>query len=100
MTDAERIAEAERAAMALDAYLGPAFTYVEQAYLDKLTNLAAEAPWEAERITKLATALKIARTVRAQIEAIARDGQVVAERMDYARQIEKIPAHKRSILGL
>ena len=99
-TGTDRLAAAERAEQALSEYLRPAFQTVEAAYVDKLTNLAAETPWETDKITKLAMALKIMRTAQAQIEALATGGAAIEAQMDYARQIEKIPAHKRSILGL
>lgn len=100
MTPHDRLSEANNAKAALDKYLAPAFTVVEATYARRLTDLAAEKPWEAEKITKLATALKIARSVRAQIEAIVADGKVAESEIAYAAQIERIPTHKRNILGL
>lgn len=100
MLDAhERLARAERAKAAMDEFLGPAFEAVEESYGNKLMNLAAEAPWESKRITKLASALKIAQSVRAHIEAEVSGGAIVRDQLDYARQIERIPTTKRWWLG-
>lgn len=95
----ERITEAARARQALD-FLDQAFVTVLKSYSDRMMDIAAEKPWEAEKITKLAMALKIARSVRSQIEGIALDGKVAESEMAYSAQIERIPAHKRSILGI
>lgn len=100
MTPEQQLFEAQAAKAALDAYLGPAFDVVEANYLKRLTELAAESPSETDRISKLAMAIKISRSVRAQIEAIALAGPDAEAKLDRARQIEKISQHKRGILGL
>lgn len=100
MTDHDRITNGARAKAAMDEFLGPAFEHVEAAYAHRLTEIAAEKPWETDKIVKLATALKIARTVRAQIEGIIASGKAAEADQRYAAQIERISAHKRSILGI
>lgn len=100
MTVYDRASDGARAKTALDEFLTPAFAAVEASYATRLTDLAAEQPWEAGKITKLATALKIARTVRAQIEAIVADGKLAQQEIGRAAQIEKIPTAKRNMLGL
>jgi hypothetical protein len=100
MTPAQQLDEAQQAQAALDRYLGPAFAAVEAAYMEKLTNIAAENPAAVDSITKLAMAIKISRNVRAQIEAIALGKAEAEAKLDHARQIEKISPHKRGILGI
>lgn len=95
----DRIAAGNKAQAALDA-LSDAFQAVEASYTTRLTEIAAEKPWETEKIAKLATAFKISRTVRAQIEAIVADGKLALDGQRFAAQIERIPTHKRNILGL
>lgn len=99
MTPHDRAARADSAAREME-FLGPAFAVVETAYADRLTELAAETPWETAKIAKLAAALKIARMVRAQIEQVVADGPVARSEISRAAQIETIRTDKRRILGL
>lgn len=100
MTPEERYSEAQAAQAALDRFLGPAFAVVEAEYTEKLTQLAAETPWETDRIRKLAAAIKIARAVRGQVEAIISDGKAAAADMQRAKQLSELSDHKRKILGI
>lgn len=100
MTPAERLAEAQSAEAALERYLRPAFEVVEREYAEKLIALAGETTGQEAKIARLSLAIKVARTVRTQIEALAADGAAAGTEMERLRQIEKIPEHKRGILGL
>lgn len=94
-SDAERIATSQRAQTAMADFLEPAFAVIEAAYVAKLTNLAAETPWETKRIAKLAAAVKILRNVRGQIEEVVLDGKLAADSQRIATQIERIPDSSR-----
>jgi len=99
----EQYAEAQAAQNALDRFLGPAMQVVEAEYAERLLEVAGStlAKGEAEwAMLKLSMALKIARAVRGQIEAIARGGSAVEQQMERAKQIEAIRPYKRRILGL
>jgi hypothetical protein len=100
MTDtATRAAEANRAQAALDEFLTPAFDVVIASYLQRMTEIAGKEPWEAKKITSLASAVKIAEAVRGQIRAIVSDGDVARVDMKRAQQIEDMPTEKRRLFG-
>lgn len=100
MTNAERIARAERAKAALDEFLAPAMEHVMTDYNRRIIEIAAETPWKTEPISKLAQAFKIVRTVEAHLQALVMDGELARQDMSYAAQIERIPVEKRKVLGL
>lgn len=103
MTPEERYTESQAAQAALDRFLGPAFEAVETEYAERMLEVAGAVmkPGEAEAaMLKLATALKVSRAVRGQIEAIARDGVAAEHEMDRAKQIQQIRPYKRRILGI
>jgi hypothetical protein len=99
MTPADRATRGDRARAALREFVDEAFTVAMADYQARLIEIAAEKPWETEKIAKLATAFKIARTVKAQIEALVADGDMAQKDMSRAAQIERIRADKRTILG-
>jgi len=89
-----------RARAALDEFLNPAFEVVIADYMRRLTQIAAETPWETAKIAKLASAAKIAEAAKAQIaDVIARGDAAVAE-IKRARAIEALPTERRKILGI
>ncbi len=96
---AQRMADAQQAKAAMDRWLGPAFEFVEAAYMNRMTEIAATEPWEDKKLRALASAVKIAREVRAQIEQVVNDGPVAQSDNQRARQIESIPLEKRKMLG-
>lgn len=100
MTEADRIARAERAQVAYKEFIEPALTIARADYAKRLTDLAEEKPWEAQQIASLSVALKIARTVDEQVKAIIADGELAKQSAERASQIARISPHKRSILGL
>lgn len=96
----EAIEAGERARQALSEFLAPAFDRVVADYIVGLQKLAANEPWAADRITKLAQAVKVANEVRAQIESIVRNGDAAAAEADRARQIGKLSTERRKVLGI
>ena len=98
MSDA--IERGRRAKMALDEFLEPAFDAVIHAYTARIEEIAASQPWEGQKITSLANAARIAKSVKAQIEAIVYEG----ERADGVRlrnkEIEQLSPAKRRFLDM
>lgn len=72
----------------MDEFLAPAFEAVEADYAEKMIASAASTdPRAPEVIARLANGIKVARQVRAQIEAIVADGLVAdAERTREGRE--------------
>jgi hypothetical protein len=102
MTDAvasERIDRGQRATSALREFLDPAFDVVITDYMSRLTQIAAETPWDTGKIIKLASAAKIAEQVRVQIKSLVADGEVALDGVQRARQIEGMSTERRKWLG-
>lgn len=97
-TNPDRQARGERARAALAEFLDPAFDVVIGDYMLRLTQIASETPWESDKITKLASAAKIAEQVRAQIRAVVADGEVAVADIKRAREIEKLPTARRKFI--
>lgn len=100
MNEQHRIETARRASMAMDEFFAPAFDLVHGEYIAAMSDVATRAPWEADKITKLAVAAKVVREVRAQIQALINDGDVARGELKRREQLEAIPHEKRKILGL
>lgn len=99
-TPAERIDRGQRATSALREFLDPAFDVVIADYMARLTQIAAEAPWDTAKIVKLAAAAKIAEQVRVQIKSLVADGEVAHADAQRARQIEGLSTERRRLLGI
>ena len=97
---AEREDRGRRAEAALREFLAPAIEVAVGDYIARMTEIAAETPWETARIAKLAAGVKIARAVQAQIAALVADGEVAAAERKRARQIEAIGTERRRVLGI
>lgn len=101
MTPEERIANGEQAKHAMAQFLAPAFDVVTEAYSARFMELAAESPISGQpAMVKLAMALKIVKTVRDQIEAVARDGDFARHDIKHAAQIEALSPERRKLLGI
>lgn len=101
MTDAERIERARRAKLAIDEFLTPAFAVVEAEYGEKMIAVAASTdPRSPEIIARLASGIKVARQVRAQIEAIVADGKVAQNEIDRAKRDEEFTAPQKRLLNI
>lgn len=99
MTDAVlRSAQGERAKQALSEFIAPAFTVIRDEYRTKLQEIAATRAMTGEplmMVQKLATALKIADQVEAQIIALISDGEAANAELDRAGNIARLPAAQR-----
>lgn len=102
MTDQDRIANGEAASLALERWLSPAIDAITGQYLESIVRIGSE-PWDkyqAAKLEKLATATKIAREVRKQIEAVVHDGQLALQTMRMNRPIENMDVERKKVLGI
>lgn len=100
LTESQRIDRARRAQMALEEFLDPALNAVVEAYAARVEELAATQPWEAQKITALANAIRIAKQVKAQVMAIVYEGENAKRQKDHAAEIEKLSPAKRRFLDM
>lgn len=98
MSDA--IERGRRARMALEEFLDPAFEAVIAAYTARIEEIASSAPWDAQKITALANAQRIARSVKAQIENIVYEGERADGERLRAKEIEQLSPAKRRFLNI
>lgn len=95
MTNEEQIARARQAEQALEQFLTPAFAVLQQAYSDRLQEIAVAAPWETDKIRKLAAALKITKEVEAQIVGIVKNGDVAKDQKKRADNIANMSDERK-----
>lgn len=95
MTKDELLAKGSRAQSAWDEFIGPALESARADYMEALTRVAANEPWQSDKIVKLAMATRVIDLVGSHIQSIVTNGAVEARRADHARQIEDLPAVKR-----
>lgn len=100
LTDSQRVERARRAQMALEEFFDPAFNTVIETYCARIEELASSAPWEAQKITALANATRIAKQVRGQIAALVYEGEEAKRKIDHAKEIEKLSPAKRRFLDM
>lgn len=98
MTDP--IERGRRAKMALEEFFDPAFDMVIDAYTARIEEIAASQPWEAQKITALANAARIAKSVKGQIEAIVYEGERADKVRNRALEIEQLSPAKRRFLNI
>ena len=98
MTDP--VERGRRAKQALDEFLDPAFDAVIHAYTARIEDLASTQPWEAQKITSLANAARIAKSAKAQIEAIVYEGERAAGVRERTKEIEQLSPAKRRFLDM
>lgn len=99
MTAREREERARRARMAMEEFFTPALATIEADYGEKMIAAAASTdPRAPEVIARLANGIKVARQVRAQIEAIIADGEVARQERERADHLDAMPAAKRRLV--
>lgn len=100
MTPHERAARADRAKLALQEFLAPAFDHVETEWYENLIKTAGSTdPRAPEIITRLTAGVKAVRVVRAQIEAIIAEGGMAEAEITREAQLSKMSGHMRSVVG-
>ncbi len=100
MSDFEAIDRGQRAEAALREFFDPAFFAVIREWEQRIGDVAADTPWDVQRITKLAAAVKVAHAARNMIREIVTEGEVAVEELKRTRRLESIPVEKRKVLGL
>ena len=98
LSDEEKVARAQRAKMAMDEFLAPALNAIGAEYLTALTTLAANEPWETGKISKLAIAQRVIKSVEQHIIMTVMDGVQADSNLARAKQIAAIPEAKRKFL--
>ncbi len=98
MTEFERIDRAKRAQAALDEFLKPAIDALLVEYTQAMVSIATKEPWEANKITKLAQAVKIADRVQLHIGLLVRDGEAATADMKRGNDIAKLNTEQRKWL--
>ncbi len=99
LTNEQRLERARQAEHAM-TFLAPAFDVVISAYVERMEQVASTTPWEANKITALANATRIAREVQSQIVAIVHDGADAQANIKRAETIEKLTPAKRRLLNI
>lgn len=84
----------------MEEFFEPAFEIVGEAYLTRIEELSAREPWSAAKITALANAVRIAKELRSQIEAIVHEGTEAQHKIDHAKKIEQLTPSQRRLLGI
>lgn len=101
MTAEQRIARAHRAKQALEEFLTPALASIEAEYAEKMIDAAASTdPRAPDLIQRLATGVKVARRIRAQVEAFVQDGDVAAMDKAYAEKIGDMAVPDRRLVQM
>jgi hypothetical protein len=100
MTNEQKIEHARQAALALSSFLDPAFEEVIETYHNRIASICATTPWEANKISALANAIRIAQEVRGQIAAIVAGGEVAKSGKARAEAIEELSPVKRRLLRI
>lgn len=99
MTPQERIRRAELAKQALE-FTAPAFDVLTESYIEKIKLIASASPWDADKITALAQAVRVVEVAREQIELLVSDGVEAHAEEDFARKYVEMAASDRRLLGI
>lgn len=95
MTPQHLAVRARNAQASWDEFVGPIVETVRAEYLSALTKIAANEPWQSDKIVKLAIAQRVIDTVESQMKAMILQGADAQKAIDRAAQIENLPARKR-----
>lgn len=99
MTPEQRTERARKAEQALE-FTKPAFETLTASYLDKIKLISSSTPWEADKITALATALRTVEVAREQIELLIMDGKEAQAEIDYARRFVEMSATDKRLMNI
>jgi hypothetical protein len=99
LSDQERVNRARLAEQSLQ-FLEPAFDTLRAEYRERLTQISASTPWEANKISALANADRIVTEVRNQLVALIADGADAKANQKRAERIEQLTPAKRRLLQI
>jgi hypothetical protein len=103
LTEAERIARAQRADAAWDEFFAPMLDELDSVYAERLVDVANTElgrDKRADKITALSHALKITKTLRTGMQAIIRDGEMAHREMLRADRVENMTAPQRRLFNM
>ena len=95
LSDEQKAARGVRAKMAMAEFFAPAFRSIEGEYLTALTTLASNEPWATDKLTKLAVAQRVIKTVEQQVMVAVLEGETAAQSLERAKRIAALPEAKR-----
>lgn len=100
MNDAELAARGERADICYREFIGPAIVAQRSAYVGRMAAIAVEElnpKARAEKITTLATAIKILDNIDQAIRALVEDGKVAQAAMLKVDYVDRMSAPRRRL---
>jgi hypothetical protein len=103
MTPQERIARAQRAERALEEFITPILTECRETYTARIIELAAtelNPNKRRDKITALATAVRVLDAIENGIQAVILDGQMATKDKLRAEKIERMTPPERRIFNL
>jgi hypothetical protein len=103
VTEAERIARAQRAKQAWDEFVDPILNEVETTYLRRLREVStSEYSYKArsDKQTSLSTGLKVFDAIRAGLREAMLDGELAERSKLRAEAVEKMTAPQRRLLNI
>src|SRR5512139_2663770 len=103
MTEAERIAKAERATRAYDEFFAPELAMIRDTYKDRLVEIAStelSRDSRTDKITALSTAIRILDELENGIKAVMMDGDVARQERLRAEKIEQMTPSQKRLFGL
>ena len=95
LSDEQKASRGFRAKAAMAEFFAPAFRSLEGEYLTALTTLASNEPWATDKLTKLAVAQRVIKTVEQQVMLAVLEGETAAQNLDRAKKIAALPEAKR-----
>lgn len=95
MTSEEFQRRAAHAQAAWDEFIGPAIEQMRAEYMAAMSRLAANEPWEAGKITKLAIAQRVIDAVEEHLRSAITHGEYVARDRARIAKIQELPERKR-----
>lgn len=103
MTEAQRIAQAQRAKAALEEFIEPLLQETREVYARRIVEIAStELGREprTDKITALSTAIRILDELESGIKAVMLDGAVAQKEKLRADKLERMTPAQRRLLGV
>lgn len=103
MTEAERIARAQRAKAAWDEFCGPMIEGMVSEYSARMVEVAnteLNPKKRADKITALANAIRIAENLKGGMREAIVDGEIAARDRLRADKVEQMSAAQRRLFGI
>lgn len=101
MNDSEAVARGTRALQYRQEFLGPIIDNQRQAYTTRIAEIAStelDPKVRSEKLTALSLALRVLENVSSGIDAAIRDGEIAAQNMAKAENVERMTPDKRRLL--